>query len=372
LIAYTDHDLYGMAEQSRRFYSLFLRHGLPVELAVSLDRTHYTEIPGVGQRLARIEEPGTRPSGRPVLREDTLGPAMLRFVDEVLRGTPLPTALLKSPPQSLRIVKDVPYYNGPGADPKLQSLDLYLPEGTTNFPLVFFVHGGGWRAGDKAESGLKSLVDTFARIGVGVASANYRLSPAAKHPAHIQDVAKAFAWVYENSSQYGIDRNRFFLAGHSAGGHLVALLALNPEYLRKEGLSPSVIRGVLSFNGVYDVANNPEVGVIPTRREQAFGSDAKVMEEVSPILHVTSQAPPFLIAFAENDLFGIREQAQNFYAALLKAGAKAELVHIPGRTHFTILPAMGQPLDQVDDVLAPTGVQFVTGLLGASDRASER
>ena len=366
LITFTDRDYYGMAEQGKRMFSLMLHHDLPVEQAVVTDRTHIGQIGGVGRQLPRIIEPGAEPPPRPVLTADTLGPAIFRFMGRVLSNQPLASTLLKPPAPALRIVKDIPYSSNPGADPKFNSLDLYLPEGKTNFPLVFFVHGGGWRAGDKADPNFKSFIETFAKIGIGVASANYRLSPVVKHPAHIEDVSKAFAWLYKNAAQYGIDRNRLFIAGHSAGGHLVALLALDARYLRQQGLSPGVIQGVLALNGIYDVPGFPEIGVIPSRREQSFPNDPKIQEEASPIRYVARQAPPFLIEYAENDLFGIREQAMSFYTALQQQGAKAQLAHIPGRTHFSVLAGMGQQLDQVDDVMAPTAVEFVTRILSGA------
>ena len=366
LITYTDHDLYGVAEQGRRFYSLFLRHKLAADLFVVSDRDHYNQIPGIGRPLPRQEESGTRdPSG--LLAEDSLGPALLHFVNGVLRGLPAANFLLSSATPPMKTLKDVAYSTGPGADPKFHSMDLYLPEGKTNFPLVFYIHGGGWRAGDKTGDGFENFVATFAKAGVGVASTNYRLSPAAKHPAHIQDVAKAFAWLSKNASQYGIDRNRLFVAGHSAGGHLAALVALDPQYLRAEGLSPSVIRGVIGSSGVYDMANLSEVGVIPSRREQSFADDPKVWEQASPLRLAHAQAPPFLITYVETDLFTLREDAQNFYAALRKRGAPAELAHIPGRHHLNAIAGMGQQIGQVDDLLGPSMVRFVLRRLAESD-----
>jgi len=279
----------------------------------------------------------------------------------------------EAPPVSLRVLRDIPYYTGPGANPKLNSMDLYLPEGKTNFPIVLFLHGGGLTRGDKLSQGFIAFAELFAQHGIAVASANYRLSPAVKHPAHIQDVARAFAWLYQNAAQYQADRGRIFLAGHSAGAYLAALLALHKEYLAAEGLSPQNIRGVMGISGVYDVANMAEVGVIPSRREQAFEqafeNDARILEQASPVRLASAQAPPFLITYCENDLFSLREDAQNFYEAMLRKGAPVMLAHLPGRTHFDSVTGMGQQIAQVDDYLGPTAVQFVLRLLAASDGA---
>jgi alpha-beta hydrolase superfamily lysophospholipase len=72
------------------------------------------------------------------------------------------------------------------------------------------------------------------------------------------------AWLHKNAAQYGVDLNNIFVAGHSAGGHLVALLALDPQYLQAEGVSPKSIKGVVAISGIYDLADFYEPGVVPT------------------------------------------------------------------------------------------------------------
>ena len=115
--------------------------------------------------------------------------------------------------------------------------------------MLLFVHGGRWTTGNK--NLYPGIGESLARHGVGVVICNYRLSPAVKHPAHVQDVARAFAWTQSNIASYGGKPDRLFVCGHSAGGHLVALLATDPKYLKAEKLSPSDIRGVVPISGVY-------------------------------------------------------------------------------------------------------------------------
>src|SRR5437016_9492663 len=97
-------------------------------------------------------------------------------------------------------VLDVPYYQGADADPK-HKLDLYLPKDQKDFPVLFFVHGGAWKSGDRKIYG--RLGEMFARNGIGTVIPSYRLSPKVVHPAHIQDVAEAFAWTVKNINTYG-------------------------------------------------------------------------------------------------------------------------------------------------------------------------
>src|SRR5690554_784518 len=82
-------------------------------------------------------------------------------------------------------IRDIPYRNGDGADPVKHKLDLYLPRGVKGFPVLFFVHGGAWRSGDKRLYGM--LGETFAGMGVGSVIINYRLSPKVRHPEHVKD-----------------------------------------------------------------------------------------------------------------------------------------------------------------------------------------
>jgi arylformamidase len=347
LIAYTDDDIFSLAQQATGLYSLFLQHHLPAVLVEQPGRTHPTKTSGINQRLKGAD--------------DVLGSAMITFMQSVSAATFGDTdsavwAVKGAVPPDMKLLKDLRYDNSAGSDPKLNALDLYLPARRQDFPLVVFVHGGGWRAGDKANPA--TLVDTFSRMGVGLASINYRLAPEQKHPAQIEDVARAFAWVYKNASQYSIDRNRLVIVGASAGGHLVSLLALNPEYLSKEGVPSDAIKGVVSVSGIYDLAAWPEPGLIPTRKEQAFGLDPAVLRDASPSTYITAKAPPFLITFTDWDLFMIRENTLEMYDLMLNKGANVQLVMVPGRNHMGIAE-IGTSANQIGDVLGPALTRFV-------------
>src|SRR6516164_2426591 len=117
---------------------------------------------------------------------------------------------------------DIAYYD---ASPR-QVLDVLRPKNLDNRPVVLFVHGGAWMIGDKNPLGLYRGFGRFlARHGIVAVMINHRLSPAVKHPEHVKDVARAFAWTRRHIKEYGGDPDRIFLCGHSAGGHLVSLLA---------------------------------------------------------------------------------------------------------------------------------------------------
>src|SRR5262249_1066268 len=150
----------------------------------------------------------------------------------------------------IEIIKNVAYRDDRSADAERHKLDLYLPRGKKNFPVVFFVHGGSWKRGSKDEYPQRGGL--VPNEGSRCVIPTYRLSPKVQHPAHIEDVASAFAWTVANVEKYGGRKDRVFACGHSAGGHLVALLATDEKYLKKEKLSLKEVHGVIAISGLHD------------------------------------------------------------------------------------------------------------------------
>ena len=224
---------------------------------------------------------------------------------------------------------DITYRTDAGADKVRHTLDVYVPKGKKGFPTVLFVHGGSWKSGNK--NMYAALGQSLAADGIGCVICNYRLSPAVKHPAHVEDVAKAFAWTCDNIGKYGGTADKLFLCGHSAGGHLVSLLATDPQYLKAVKHSPAEAKGVASFSGVYEIM--PAV----TTFQGAFGKDEKTYKLASPLTHVAGKHPPFLIAYADNDYPRLDTMAVDMAAALKKAGSPVELVKCKDRNHITII-----------------------------------
>jgi acetyl esterase/lipase len=232
-------------------------------------------------------------------------------------------------------VRDIGYRDGEDADPVKHRLDLYLPKARADFPVLFFVHGGTWRSGDKKS--YAPLGELFARNGVGVAVTNYRLSPKVQHPAHIQDVSAAFAWTYRNIGKYGGRADRLFVCGHSAGGHLVALLATDESYLRAEKLGFASIKGVLALSGVYSITP----GLFPAQ----FGEDADACRRASPLSNVTGKHAPFLLLYADKDYPSLGQLARRMDAELRKARCEAELVEVKDRDHISIIRKLASDPD---------------------------
>lgn len=245
--------------------------------------------------------------------------------------------------EGIQTIRDITYTDGDPKDANKHKLDLYLPEGKKNFPVLVFVHGGSWRSGDRSQ--YTALGNRFAAAGYGVVIPSYRLAPANPPPAQIRDVAAAFAWTVANIEKHGGNPKRIFIAGHSAGGHLVSQLALDPKYLLKYNLTPKAIAGVMSVSGVYDV-----------RAIAMFGPDENARTEQSPLHFVNRHAPPFLVAYCQWDYPGLPGQAREFDRALRHNFVASDLVYIPNKNHISEIAYIWQP----GDTLAQQMLHFMS------------
>ena len=150
--------------------------------------------------------------------------------------------------QTTNTFLNVPFDTIPGISPTLLSLHLVTRSDFTNRPVFIYVHGGSWESGDKNNVGVKD--DYALQRGYVFATLNYRLTTTnlatnVFFPAHVQDIATALAWLYRNATNYGGDPRQLYLSGHSAGSHLVALVASDPRWLAAHGLTPDVLRAVI-------------------------------------------------------------------------------------------------------------------------------
>ena len=189
-----------------------------------------------------------------------------------------------------------------------QVLDIYAPPNARNFPVMFWIHGGGWQVGDKSDVGLKPKV--LNERGFVFVSINYRLLPDVGMDALTGDVAKSLGWVHRNIARYGGDPNRLFVGGHSAGAQLAALICTDDRYLKKEGVSFEVLRGCVPVDGdTYDI---PKIISTAEHRQtlyggkmysfghrQKFGNDPEKHVDFSAVTHVAKGKgiPPFLLLY---------------------------------------------------------------------------
>ncbi|WP_068825851.1 alpha/beta hydrolase [Pseudomonas sp. BMS12] len=190
-------------------------------------------------------------------------------------------------PSGSEVRRDLPY----GAHPR-QRYDLYLPAAPRNAPIIFMVHGGGWHTGDKAMAAVvDNKVAHWLARGYTLVSSNYRLLPEANPLEQVRDVASAFAEVQRQAPGWGGDPARMVLMGHSAGAHLVSLLASDPALAR--GIDTPWLGTVALDSAAFDVPR-----IMNQRHfalyDDAFGKDQALWQAASPLLRLQRGARPFL------------------------------------------------------------------------------
>lgn len=289
-----------------------------------------------------------------------IGKRWVLFLGSILFGFLSSVTMAQESPRepsetfSIKIVRDIAYTEDGDYPEKTNRLDLYLPEGAKNFPVMIYVHGGYLMVGDKSFEA-QTFGIRFVSEGFGVVAVNYRLSPRVLHPAHIQDVASAFGWVYENISKYGGDSDNIFVVGYSAGGYLAALLAFDSKYLEDHRLSPASIKGVISISGYYHVER-----VAPDRPKSIWGTERKGWLEASPSRYVNKNAPPFLSLYADGDEEWRRRQCEEIVQELATTGHTHSQAHmIADRDHMTIWLS----LNSDDDDTSRLMVEFMRGVI---------
>ena len=260
--------------------------------------------------------------------------------------------------QAQEVKKDIPYAS-PAAE--RQVLDIHAPKDAKNLPVVFWIHGGGWQAGDK--SGVQEKPRAFVERGFVFVSTNYRLLPNVEMETIIRDVAKSLGWVHKHIAEHGGDPKRIFVMGHSAGAQLAALVCVDDRYLKAEGVPFEVLKGCVPVDGdTYDVPAIIETA--ETRRRvhgqpqakfghrEKFGNDPQKHRDFSAVTHVAKGKgiPPFLILHvAEHP--DTTAQAQRLGAVLKDAGIPVTVFGAKETNHGRINADIGLPEDPVSKAL---------------------
>lgn len=174
-------------------------------------------------------------------------------------------------------------------------LDVYAAaNATAPAPVIVFFYGGGWQFGDRAR--IAPLAETLAAQGFVVVVPDYRVFPEVRFPGFIEDAAAAIKWTQDNVARFGGDPTRIVLAGHSAGGHIATLVALDPSYAAYAGFDRSAIRGVVGMSAPY--YHPPDFR--DTRLCEIFCS-ASDWRQVEPMHFVSADDPPLLLLVGDQD-----------------------------------------------------------------------
>lgn len=252
----------------------------------------------------------------------------------------------------MKVFKDIPYVeNGH----ERQVLDIYTTEGAKDLPVVFWIHGGGWQAGDKSDVQVKP--EWFVDQGFVFVATNYRLLPQVEMHVIFEDVARSIGWVSRQASKYGGNSGKLFIMGHSAGAQLAALMCTDGRYLKPYGITLGSLKGCVPVDGdTYDIPAIIETAETRRRVHQQpqakFGHREKFEHtpekhvEYSAVTHVQKgkAIPPFLILHVA-DHPDCSAQAQRLGSVLTAAQLTNKVYGARETNHRRINAELGTPDD---------------------------
>ncbi|MFB9901228.1 alpha/beta hydrolase [Cerasicoccus arenae] len=253
----------------------------------------------------------------------------------------------------IQINANVPYRPELADDAYAQEfckLDIYQPaKDVSNAPILIWFHGGGLEGGSKTSGLTKKLAESFAAQGVIVVVPDYRLSPNVTFPTYLEDAARVVSYTqtYIASSQNGAD---VFVGGHSAGGYIVSLLAMDLHYLKDAGVDETTLAGFIPVSG--QVMTHFTVA-----KEKGIARPAIIADEAAPIYHIRKETAPILVIMGGDD-WPARLEENRYYVAVMRKVAENNsiaLVEVDDRTHSSILKGLSSP----DDPAAIAALSFI-------------
>lgn len=248
---------------------------------------------------------------------------MVGLLDLVDRFTPGPAGK--------RIATAVRY----ASDDPIQLVDVYAPQDAVpsdKRPVIIWFHGGGWHHGGRDVYGFAG--HAFASQGFVTVVVGYRLGEAGKFPAFMQDAAAAVRWSHANIARYGGDPDRLVLAGHSAGAHMVELVALDQRWLGEMSQPGGAIKGVIGLAGPADF-----LPFTPGESPDRAMGHVRPIEQTQPIHFARADAPPLWLAHGDADTTVRIGNSERLAAAVIDAGGQAEVKRYAGIDHSgTVTP----------------------------------
>lgn len=211
-----------------------------------------------------------------------------------------------------------------------QTLDIFGPEvdGALR-PVFLFIHGGYWRALSKHDSAM--MAGMLGEAGAMTAVVDYRLSPTVTLSEIVREVRAALAFLWQNASRYGIDRDRIHIGGSSAGGHLTGML-LADGWHEEFGVPENVVKSALPMSGLFELAP-----LAASFSQEWLSLDERQVDNLSPIRHLPPFGCPIMVAWAEKEAPGFKRQSTAFAEAWSELGYPVQTLEIAGRNHFDIL-----------------------------------
>ena len=232
---------------------------------------------------------------------------------------PAPTSTQTS--ASITVRNDVVFT--PKNWPTAQLADLYLPTSTKSAPAVLLIHGGGW-SGKERRADMTGIARSLAKRGYFVMNATYRLTPEWKFPAQRDDLEQAIRFMRSNAKEFNIDTSRLATFDYSAGGHLAALIGLDPA---------NGVKAIVAGGAPSDLAFWPDGKLTGQLLGGPVKGNEKIYHEASPVHDVTTNSPPVFIYHGTDDDLVPLEHPNAFIATLRKHGVEHEVYWIEGRSH---------------------------------------
>lgn len=224
-------------------------------------------------------------------------------------------------------------------------LDIYLPHGKKEFATLVWFHGGALKNGSKSGSAdpdkTPGIARALAKDGLAVVAVNYRLSPKVHYPAYVEDAAASVAWVRKNIATHGGDAGRIFVAGHSAGGWLTLMLAMDPQWLKPHGLAPEDLAGFVPLSA-------QTMTHYTVRDERGIGKQTIIADDAAPVHFCRKKTAPMLILAADHDMAARSEENAYFVAVLKGLGNKhVKFRQMADRSHGSIAHRIADEGDPV-------------------------
>ncbi len=233
-----------------------------------------------------------------------------------------------------------------GVTPNLLSLDVYPVAGRCDAPVAIWVHGGGWRRGDK-QNGAEQRAAFYNSQGWVLVAVNYRLTdpevdPPVQYPDHNNDVAAAIAWVHDEIAAYGGDPEATLLVGHSAGASIVASVIADPDHLGAHSITPDWLDCAVSLDTAgYDITRAAQARSGSAIYLNAFGTDPAVWADASPVNHIGEGPLPGRTLIVTRGGEQRLADAEEFAALLADAGVAADTFDANPLTHMEVNDEIG-------------------------------
>lgn len=216
-----------------------------------------------------------------------------------------------------------------------QSLDIYGTKEGESRPVFVFIHGGYWRSLSKHDSAF--MAPMLAAKGIATAVIDYRLAPQVDLAEIVREVRAGLAFLWREGAQFGLDTDRIFVGGSSAGGHLTGTL-LSGGWHSAYDVPRNIIKGGLPVSGLFDLAP-----VVKSFVQEWITLTPAEVKALSPAANLPQQGCPVIVAYAAGEPAGFVRQSREYARLWQEAGFPTQMLEIDGKNHFDVILDLTDP-----------------------------